>query len=223
MTSQAVLNIGPGVLPDFVSGASLTAILAYPKLDDAIGFHKVRDGLCGGVVRMTLRSEPEQIALAEQNWPQVNWSTLRELAQKRRPAVGHLGTRLRHRMAAGRAGIAKAYRQIYGVAPKLPAGITSTTITQLCEMIASDVEVADADDIERQVVRPSLPILHIAMACQIVMFHMQLEASEYQFDIQDADFFQAVVGVGTVLENVVHDHPSIPMTRDRMTLVRWFG
>jgi len=220
---QLVVHLGPGIVHDLLTGAVFVATLIYPDFADEDRRHELILELAGHCVRMARTTDPTGVDHAIAQWHQINWDPIIARSMKRRPALGHMETRLRHRMAAGRAGIARTYEGIFNSCPVLPPGMTSTSLNQICQMIRSDVHIDDPNNIESLVWRPSLKALHLCMACLIVATEVDPDARSMGFDIQDAAFIHRIVLMAQSLENIVHEHPGVAMTRDRMTLVRWVG
>ena len=221
MKPQIVLNLGPALLPDFATGAMFHAILAWPGQDEICGFHRISEELMAGTIRLTM-DNPDLVAEVKAQWSHLAWASIEARALKSKPALGYLDKRLKQRMAAARAGIGKTHEQLFGIPAILPPNITALSIDQLCHLIRSDVSIDDPENIEKHVWRKSLPILHVAIATQLMLAGKYGDRAKMGCDLQDIDFYRAAVGLAQLLEQVVHDHPDIPMTRDRMTLIRWF-
>lgn len=222
MKPQIVLNLGPALLPDFATGAMFHAILAWPGNDEIGGFHRISEELMAGTVRMTISENAAFVAEVKAQWPQLAWRVIETRAQKARSSLGYLEKRLKQRMAAARAGIGKTHERIFSIPAKLPPGMTALSIDQLCNLIRGDVSIDDPENIEKHVWRKSLPILHVAMATQLLLAGKYGDRAKMGCDLQDIDFYRAAVNLAQLFEQVVHDHPDIPMTRDQMTLIRWF-
>lgn len=222
MTEQTVLNLGPAIMPDFMTGAAFFSILAWPTMKETVSFHRVSEELAADTIRLTNAPDPRSVEPVIEQWPQHDWRSLLVRSRKPRPATGYLHKRLKQRMAAGRAGLGKTHEQIFGIPAVLPAGMTGLSIDQLCRLIRSDVVIDDPENIEKHVWRTSLPILHLAMAAQLILTGKHGDRAELGCNLQDIDFFREAVRIAGKLEQVVHDHTEIAMTHDKMTLIRWF-
>ena len=198
------------------------AILAWPIALEAASFHRVSEELMAGTLRHTRRQAPDLIAPIKAEWPHMNWPAIEARARKRSPALGSLKKRLNQRMAAARAGIGKTHEQIFGIPAILPPGMTALSIDQLCGLIKNDVSIDDPENVEKLVWRKSLPILHVAMAVQLLLTAYHPDRKTVGADLQDIDFYREAVRVAGLLEPLVHDHAEIAITRDQMTLLRWF-
>ena len=200
MQTQIQLNLGPALMPDFVTGALFQAILAWPTSSEAVQFHRVSEELIAGVVRLTKAEDPASVRFVMNEWPQVNWPSIEVRSQKSRPAFGSLRKRLDQRMAAARAGIGKVHKDIFGVPADLPLGMTALSIDQLCRQIKSDVFIDDPENIEKLVWRKSLPILHVAMAVQLLLAARYQGRQAVGLDLQDIDFYREAVQLAGLLE-----------------------
>lgn len=125
-------------------------------------------------------------------------------------------------MAAAKVGIGKTHEQIFGIPAILPTGMTTASIDQFCKHIRNEVSIDDPENIEKLVWRKSLPILHVAMGAQLLLAGKYGDRAELGCDLQDIKFYREAVRIASLLEQVVHDHAEIAITRDRLTLVRWW-
>ena len=114
------------------------------------------------------------------------------------------------------------HRQLFDEQAVLPPTMTAASIDQFCKLIRSDVTIDDPENIEKLVWRKSLPIMHLAIATQLYLSGKYSDQAISGCDLQDIDFYRDVVVMGQKLESMVHDHPGLLITRDQLTLVRWF-
>lgn len=222
MHHQLVLNIGPALMPDFVTGAAFHSILAWPTAADCLRFDRAREELMAGAIRLTKEEDPRLARAVMDRWPQIDWRSIEARAQKPKPNLGYLDKRLKQRMAAARMGIGKMHFEIFNIPAELPPSITALSIDQLSALVRGDVSIDDPDNIEKLVWRKSLPIIHLAIATQLVLAGKFRDRNEIVCDLQDIDFYRECVLLAQLLEMVVHHHPEVAITRDRMTLIRWF-
>ncbi len=221
MHTQRVLNLGPALMPDFMTGALFHSILAWPTTEEMCNFHRVSEELMAGTIRLTKAEDPGLARSVIVQWPQHNWPSIEARAQKPKSALGYLDKRLRQRMAAARAGIGKMHEQIFRIAAVLPPEMTALSIDQLCTLIRGDVSIDDRENIEKHVWRKSLPIVHLAMATQLMLAGKYGDRSKLGCDLQDIDFYREAVRIAQLLESVVHNHPEVSIIHDRLTLIRW--
>lgn len=221
MQTQMVLNLGPALMPDFMTGALFHSILAWPTFKEVSSFQRVSEELMAGTIRLTEAEDPAPARSVMGQWPQYNWPSIEARARKPKSALGYLEKRLTQRMAAARAGIGKIHEQIFDNPAALSEGLTALSIDQLCTLIKSDVSISDPENIEKLVWRKSLPIIHLAMAIQLILKATMLEGTRFGIDLQDIDFYRAAVRYAGALEPLVAKHPEFAVRSDELTQIRW--
>ena len=222
MTGAVILSLGPARMPDFMTGAFFLSILAWPTAEEGVTFDRVSEELAAGVIRASKAGDPNLAQSLIDRWPDFHWSSIVARARKRRPALAGLNHRLEQRMAAARAAIGKAHEQLFGTPVVLPPTMTATSLDQLCRLIARDTRIADPENVERLVWRKSLPIIHLAMATQLMLVERHPESNSIHLDLQDIEFCRTTVHIAGLLEAVVLGHPGFAITPERLTRVRWF-
>ena len=216
------LNVGPAVLPGFMSGVLVCCTLAWPTIDEIATFHRVAREMESDVVRKTLKSSPDMIADLRENWPQQDWDLLENLARsKRRTSFGTLQKRLRQRGAAARMGNGLAHQELFGIPAVLPPEMTGISIDQLSKLVRSETTLAHSEDVEKHVWRASLPVIHLAMAAELIQRVRCSEGGIEDFDLQDVEFFEAVVRLGEILEPIVAAHAKFNIWSAEQARVRW--
>lgn len=222
MPTQLRLSLGPAVMPDFMTGALFHAILAWPTVKKTDSYQRISEELMAGVIRLANAEDPVEVQWIKDEWPQFNWPSIEARAQKPKSALGYLNKRLTQRMAAAKAAIGKSHEQLFGIPAVLPKGVTAMSIDQLCNLIKTDVSINDADDVEKQVWRTSLPIIHLAMAVQLMLAGKLGKSTKFGADLQDIEFYREAVSIANLLEPVVAKHPEFAVTGDQLTQIRWF-
>src|SRR3979490_755858 len=76
--------------------------------------------------------------------------------------------RHRHRMIAGRMAIA-FLQKASGITPKVPGTTGRLSIDALCTLVADDAGYTEPENVETRIWRPSLPVIHVAAALQLLL------------------------------------------------------
>ena len=93
MGTQVVLNLGPGLMPNFSTGAMFHSILAWPAIEESATRQKVSEELMAQVIRLTKAQDPTFTSSLMNEWPQFDWPSIEARARKRKPALGVFSTR----------------------------------------------------------------------------------------------------------------------------------
>ncbi len=208
-------------MPDFMTGALILSILAWPTAEEAPRFRKVSQELMAEVLRQTKRSNPGAIDNQRRLWPQCDWNALLAMADKRRMASGSLRKRLEQRMVAAKVAIALTHDELFGQPARLPPPLTGLSIDQLANSVRQETVIDDPENVEKLVWRKSLPIVHLAISIQLILKGQGGALQSVPCDTQDIDFFRRAVLLACELEPMVLAHPAINITNDQLTRVRW--
>jgi hypothetical protein len=216
------LNIGPAIMPDFMTGISSYCILAWPTHGEMGEFHRVSHEMVAQTLRLTLRANRRAIDDLQRQWPQFAWSEYLELATtRRRTAFGRLQKRLDKRMSAALIGIGHWHNEIPNVEVGLPGDLRNTSIDQLSAFAQRGTNIDDAENVEKLVWRASLPIIHLAMAVQIERSIRNHGVAPIGIDTQDLLFFRAAVEKARTYEAMVLRDPIFASGKIELTRVRW--
>ena len=77
-----------------------------------------------------------------------------------------LERRIRDRMIAGRMGIGFLKEAVTG---QVPAGLKRLSINELAELVLDDAGYSEPQNVETRIWRPSLPVIHLATALQLLL------------------------------------------------------
>ena len=124
-------------------------------------------------------------------------------------------------MAAARMGIGHWHKEIPDVEVGLPEGMTRVSLDQLSKLIRSDTHIDDPENVEKLVWRPSLPIIHLAMATQIELHIRNSGRRTTEIDTQDIQFARAAVARARSYEPLVMRSPLFASGKVALTQVRW--
>jgi hypothetical protein len=145
----------------YEAGAMLVTLLAYPVESDEIR-SRVHASLCTHALRVKCLIEPDWATSAQSIKPLY--------ALRGQPDINRdlltIERRLRDRAAAGRMAIAFLKEAVTG---EIPAAIKRLSLNQLAELVLEDTGCTDADNVETRIWRPSLPVIHLASAVQVLL------------------------------------------------------
>lgn len=219
----AQLNIGPALLPDFISSAFFYCILAWPTLEENGEFQRVAEERIAGQLRTWLRAQPDRIEQLRSDWSHCNWDRYLDLAStKRRVSEGRLKSRLEQRMVAARIAIGVLHDALPDVQVKLPEGWTHVSVDRMCALVAEQLKIKDPENLEKLVWRPSLPIIHVAIAAQLELTDKFPGETLSNIALTDAGFVREVVVRAETYEPILARHPLFAPTEDVRAEVRWF-
>jgi hypothetical protein len=151
----------------YEAGAYLLALLAYPhESEEVLG--EVHASLCAYALRANCVMDPD--------WA-MQPKPMKPIYALRRPGDNdrHLRTferRLRDRMVAGRMAIGFLKE---AVTDQVPAGIKRLSINEMAELVLGDVGYTESENVETRIWRPSLPVIHLASALQLLLHRAEPE------------------------------------------------
>jgi hypothetical protein len=73
---------------------------------------------------------------------------------------------MRDRMIAGRMGIGFLKEAVTG---RVPEGLKRLSINELAELVRDDAGYSEPENVEARIWRPSLPVIHLATALQVLL------------------------------------------------------
>jgi hypothetical protein len=162
MTMIRVLDFNR--LEVYEAGALLVTLLVYPDASDEAQGH-VYTSLCTYALRARSEMEPDWALHPQSIKPIYSLRTQRDCNR----ALRTLERRLRDRMVAGRMAIAFLKEALLGHVPELPAGVKRLSINQLAELVLGDTKFTEPDNVETRIWRPSLPVIHLCSAIQVLL------------------------------------------------------
>jgi hypothetical protein len=144
-------------------GAALLVTLAYPGPVDAGRNFQLYLSLCGKALWLKHINDPDDWTPITVK-PQYVFRGCDVIDRD----VSFIARRLGERMVAGRMAVPFFWRIKLGDAMALPNEIKRLSINQMAEFVLDDAEMADADNVEKRIWRPSLPVIHLATAAVVV-------------------------------------------------------
>jgi hypothetical protein len=146
----------------YEAGALLLAELAYPEEGEEKR-SEVHASLCSHALRVKCAMEPDW-ALRSQ--PIKPIYALRRQDENDR-SLGTLERRVRDRLVAGRMAIGFLKEPLTG---EVPPGIKRVSINELAQLVLDDVGYTEPENVETRIWRPSLPVIHLASALQLMRY-----------------------------------------------------
>jgi hypothetical protein len=147
-------------------GARLVTLLAFPGERESEEVRsRVHASLCAYALRAKYETDPEWLVSPQPIKPiyalRPQWDMDRDLKT--------LQLRLRDRMIAGRMAIGFLKEAVTGEVPKLPAGINRMSVNQMARLVLDNAGFTDPENVETRIWRPSLPVIHLATAIQLLL------------------------------------------------------
>ena len=142
-------------------GASLITLLAYPREREEVSA-QVHASLCSYALRIRSASEPDQTTVPQPIKPIYAFRLEQDISRDLRT----LERRMRDRMIAGRMGIGFLKEAVTG---RVPEGLKRLSINELAELVRDDAGYSEPENVEARIWRPSLPVIHLATALQVLL------------------------------------------------------
>ena len=145
-------------------GATLLALLAYPQ-DDEEDSHRASlyASLCALGLRYQCMMDENEITPILIK-PVHAFRSEQEIAKDLRT----LERRLRDRMVAARMAVPFLQEVELGKMPKLPKSIKRLSLNEMAAFVAGEAGQSDSQNVESRVWRPSLRVIHLAVAALII-------------------------------------------------------
>jgi hypothetical protein len=145
-------------------GATLLALLAYPQ-DDEKDSHRasLHTSLCALGLRYQCKMNENEITPVPMRLVHA-FRSEQEIAKDLRT----LERRLRDRMVAARMAVPFLQEVELGKRPKLPKSIKRLSLNEMAVFVAEEAEQSEPQNVESRVWRPSLRVIHLAVAALII-------------------------------------------------------
>jgi hypothetical protein len=147
-------------------GATLLTWLAFPgEKESEERRSRVHASLCAYALRAKYEADAEWLVSPQSIKPiyalRPQFDIDRDLKTLQR--------RLRDRMIAARMAIGFLKEALTGEAPKLPASAEWMSVNQMAELVLDDAGYTEPENVETLIWRPSLPVIHLATAIQLML------------------------------------------------------
>ncbi len=194
----------PPIVIDFANNelyectATLLAVLAAPRDDERRG--ELHASLCARALHARFRADPD-------NWEPILVKpphAFRDLKLVDRD-MKLVAKRLTERMNAARMAIAFLREVELGHPVPLPAGVRRLSINEMAAFVAEDAGQSDAANVKSRIWRPSLPVIHLAVAAAYVARLLERHGAEGGIDILlwSRDRVTSIVEYAEYLETLV--------------------
>jgi hypothetical protein len=137
-------------------------LLAYPREGEVV-WAQVHASLCSYALRIKSASEPNWATVPQPMKPIYAFRLQQDISRDLRT----LDRRIRDRMIAGRMGIGFLKEAVTG---QVPAGLKRLSINELAELVRDDARYSEPENVETRIWRPSLPVIHLATALQVLLY-----------------------------------------------------
>jgi hypothetical protein len=182
-------------------GASLLTRLAFPgKQESEERLSRVYTSLCAYALRAKYETDGEWLVSPQPIKPiyplRPQWDIDRDLRTFER--------RLRHRMIAARMAIGFLKEVVTGKVPNLP-GLERMSINQMALLVLADSGDTEPENVESRIWRPSLPVIHLATAIQLLLHLVEpktgrlgleallLERKAIELVVRTAEYHRSVI------------------------------
>lgn len=151
--------------------ALFLAVLGWPGPKEAESRQGFYESICVELIRHRCATEPEWACRHIPIMPALLTISERE----RQRDLRTLERRLMDRLTAGHMAVAFLQEAESGTPPELPEGVERLSVNQLAAAVAPDRGIADPENLETRVWRPSLPVLHFCAAWAVCIQEVQRE------------------------------------------------
>lgn len=210
-----MVKLGPGECSNLETGARFLAALAFPaKHEDA-----ARQDAVAAWVGQALHELNRVTGMTEPFAdPSLNGFASRS-AERREETLRIASRRLRERNDVARA-LRPWMRELLGEPQPLPKGMKKFTQRQISRFMHNDYH-EDADHFQERHWRPSRPILHLAIACDLILCRLGGEESEFPITLDDIGLFEVLVERACQVGVVVSYDKRFKVDADSMLHLQW--
>jgi hypothetical protein len=145
---------------DIESAAALLTFLAYPEPE-------ADEATLGNTLAFLCHRNLIMRYLTDEAWATIPQVMKPIYAFHKEPSgneVRQLNRRLRDRIAAARMAVPFFQEVALGRMPKLPRRMKRLSLNQMSAFVMDDIDVKDPENIGSRIWRPSLPVIHLALA-----------------------------------------------------------
>jgi hypothetical protein len=163
----------------YEAGAVLTTLLAYPGHSEEQRRAALHASLCHLALRLEWDLDPDWALSPQRIKPLYALRPPKEVKKDLRtlPRV------LRDRLAAGRMALGFLKEVATDRTPALPAGIKRLSVNQMATLVLEDTANIEVANVKARVWRPSLPVIHLASATQLLLHRLEPERKRLPLEL----------------------------------------
>jgi len=205
-----------GRIEVYEAGASLITVLAHPGENDARS-EDIHASLCHLALRAIDVLNPGWARAPQRIRPLYALRAPRDVSKDLRTVL----RRLRDRLAAGRMAIGFLKEMATGHEPELPAGIERLSVNQMASLILEDTANIEVENVKTRVWRPSLPVMHLASATQLVLQFLEPERKRLPLEtpLLNRPVIEYIVRTAELHEKMIVESPRLRIDSDKLIKV----
>jgi hypothetical protein len=198
----------------YEAGAMLVTLLACPVESEETR-SRVHASLCTRAIRAKCLIEPDWATSAQSIKPIY--------ALRAQPDINRdlltLERRLRDRAVAGRMVIAFLKETLTG---EIPPAINRLSLNELAKFVLDDTGFTNADNVETRIWRPSLPVIHLASAVQVLLFIAEPEVGPIGLEalLLSREVIELVIRTAEYHETVIAQSRRLRVDPERLIRIR---
>lgn len=152
--------------------ALFLTVLGWPGPKEADSRPDLYESIAVWLIQHRCVTDP---AWARQQIPIMPAALLTISERERQRDLRTLERRLKDRLTAGYMAVAFLKEAESGTPTELPEGVERLSVNQLAAAVAADRGIADPENLETRIWRPSLPVLHLCAAWTVCIQECQRE------------------------------------------------
>ena len=201
----------------YEAGASLITLLAYPGESDEQS-EAIHASLCHVALTTIGLLNPDWVRSPQRIRPLYALRTPQEVSKDLRTVP----RRLRDRLAAGRMAIGFLKEVATGREPELPAGIERLSVNQMASLVLEDTANTEIENVKTRVWRPSLPVIHLASATQLLLQFLEPERKRLPLEtlLLKRPVIEYIVRTAELHEKMIVESRRLHIDPDKLIKVR---
>jgi hypothetical protein len=206
-------------LHDLEQGALVLGAVGFPGPNEVERRHFAIDAWCAQAVSSACDAYPDQADEWRRAFPLYAAMDPAACAK----ALKTTRRRFRDRALAARMARPYIHEAVTGTPARLPEGLTRPSLDQLAAYVGPQVNLGDAEGIERWIWRPSRPVIHLAIAISEV-FRLRGVPDEdawYGYPIFSGELHRIVAKIAECHEPIVASDRRFGVTSEELIKLRF--